>query len=56
MTEEQIENVAFAIWKTDYPYDELLDWMAYSPEVKKLYYTHAKAAIKAYKACLRESV
>lgn len=56
MTEEQIENVAFAIWKTDFPILELPDWVVYSDRVKKIYYARAKASIKAYKACLKEGV
>lgn len=52
MTEEQIENVAFAIWQTDFPFLTLPDWVTYSDNVKKFYYTRAKAAIKAYKYCL----
>ena len=56
MTEEQIENVAFAIWKCDYPVLTLTDWAEYSEAVKKIYYKRAKAAIKAYKACLKEGL
>lgn len=51
MTDEQIENVAFAIWQTDYPMLKLPDWIAYSERVKRMYCKRAKAAIKAYKAC-----
>ena len=56
MTEEQIENVAFAIWKCDYPALSLPDWVEYSKRVKQMYYKRAKAAIKAYKACLKEGL
>lgn len=56
MTDEQIENVAFAIWQTDYPMLKLPDWIAYSEQVKRMYCKRAKAAIKVYKACLKEGV
>ena len=56
MTEEQIENVAFAIWKSSYPTLTFIDWAEYSEAVKKMYYKRAKAAIKAYKACLKEGL
>lgn len=56
MTPEQLENVAFAIWQTDYPVLTLADWAYYSEPVKKMYYKRAKAAIKAYKSCLKEGL
>lgn len=51
MTKKQIEDVAYAMWKNDFPFLIDLDWKVYSGKVKRIYYIRAKAAIKAYKAC-----
>lgn len=51
MTEKQIEDVAYAMWKNDFPFLIDPDWAVYSGKVKRFYYTRAKAAIKAYKVC-----
>lgn len=56
MTKQQVESVAFAIWKTDYPLLKLPDWIVYPEWLKKLYYKQAKDAIKAYKECLKEGL
>lgn len=51
-----IRKRGLAIWQTDYPVLTLADWAYYSEPVKKMYYKRAKAAIKAYKACLKEGL
>lgn len=51
MTKKQIKDVAYAMWKNDFPFLVDPDGKIYSGKVKRFYYTRAKAAIKAYKAC-----
>lgn len=50
MTKKQIEDVAYAMWKNDFPFLVDPDGKVYSGKVKRIYYTRAKVAIKAYKA------
>lgn len=53
MKKHQVQSIAFAIWKADYPTLSFNDWTEYPDKVKEIYCVRAKAAIKEYKNLLK---